>query len=507
MAQGILPFQYEIEKSPSGMTALAGLPAYLDLALVSGLTKSIRRHLLVLSAQSQGWTDVQIVMSLVLLNLAGGNCVNDLRVLEGDEGFARIMRRVEAESHGLSRKERRELERRWRKEQKRTVPSPSPVFRYLSLFHDPEQEEKREAGKAFIPDQNEYLKGLHLVNRDLVAFAQAKSPQMTATLDMDATLVETHKKDALYGYKGFKAYQPLNTYWFEHGMILHSEFRDGNVPAGHQQLRVFQESLACLPETVSKVYLRSDTAGYQWELMRYCAEGKDERFGVIEFAIGSDVTPEFKRAVAEVEASDWTPLYREFNKEQVKTGQEWAEVCFVPAGMGFSKKGPEYRYLAIREVLKEQTLPGIEQVQLSFPTMDFDKTRYKLFGVVTNRTVPGQELIDWHRERCGKSEEAHSIMKEDLAGGKLPSGSFGENAAWWIIMILSLNLNAIMRRLVLPKEWVGKRLKAIRFGFINIAGRVIKHAGQLFMRLSGGHPSANLLITTRQRILALAQAP
>ena len=29
-------------------------------------------------------------MSLVLLNLAGGDCVEDLRVLEGDEGFARV---------------------------------------------------------------------------------------------------------------------------------------------------------------------------------------------------------------------------------------------------------------------------------------------------------------------------------------------------------------------------------------------------------------------------------
>ena len=57
------------------------------------------------------------------------------------------MRRVEADLQGLSRKERREQERRWRKEQKRSIPSPSPVFRYLSLFHDPEQEEKREAGK------------------------------------------------------------------------------------------------------------------------------------------------------------------------------------------------------------------------------------------------------------------------------------------------------------------------------------------------------------------------
>jgi len=75
----------------------------------------------------------------------------------------------------------------------------------------------------------------------------------------------------------------------------------------------------------------------------------------------------------------------------------------------------------------------------------------------------GSELINWFYQRCGKSEEAHAVMKDDLAGGKLPSGDFGENAAWWWIMILALNLNAIMKRFVLGKKWVPKRLKAIRF--------------------------------------------
>jgi len=36
--------------------------------------------------------------------------------------------------------------------------------------------------------------------------------------------------------------------------------------------------------------------------------------------------------------------------------------------------------------------------------------------------------------RCGKSEEAHATMKADLAGGRLPSGKFGANAAWWAIV-------------------------------------------------------------------------
>ena len=57
--------------------------------------------------------------------------------------------------------------------------------------------------------------------------------------------------------------------------------------------------------------LRSDTAGYQRELLRYCAEGGDERFGVIEFAVGvardDGVPPCGVRGRPE---QDWQTLYR-----------------------------------------------------------------------------------------------------------------------------------------------------------------------------------------------------
>jgi len=231
MAQGLLPFKYEQETKDTGMTALAGLPLYMDLAQVIGLSKSVQKHLKVREG-GQGWTDSQMVISLVLLNLAGGDCVEDLKVLEKDEGFCEILRK--AETHGLKRKVRRALERRWRKERRRTVPSPSAVFRYLATFHDAEQEEYRQPSKAFIPAPNANLRGFVEVNKDFAAFVQAQSPQSIATLDMDATLVVTSKREALFCYLGDKAYQPLNTWWAEQGIILHSEFRDGNVPAGFE---------------------------------------------------------------------------------------------------------------------------------------------------------------------------------------------------------------------------------------------------------------------------------
>ena len=274
------------------------------------------------------------------------------------------------------------------------------------------------------------------------------------------------------------AYQPINTWWAEQGMVVHTEFRDGNVPAGFEQRRVLEEALKSLPKGVSKVRMRSDTAGYQHDLLRYCDEEKNKRWGRIEFTVGCDVTPEFKKAVLEVAEEDWVGLKkRERSGELTESSRQWAEVCFVPNAIGRSKKGPEYRYLAIRERMQDQLmLPGMEEDEkgLPFQTMRKAGVRYKVFGIVSNMDWEGQELVEWHYKRCGRSEQAHSVMKEDLAGGRLPSGDFGENAAWWWIMVLAFNLNAALKGLVLGGQWVNKRMKAIRFHLINIAARAAR---------------------------------
>ena len=140
-----------------------------------------------------------------------------------------------------------------------------------------------------------------------------------------------------------------------------------------------------------------------------------------------------------------------------------------------------------------------------FPTMSMESKKYKVFGMVTNMDWDGQELIPWFYKRCGKSEEAHSIMKEDLAGGKLPSDDFGVNAAWWWIMIMALNLNNAMKRLVLGKSWISKRMKAIRFHLINLPARVMERSRGLFVRLPK-NLDLDWLLGIRARIALLAQA-
>ena len=197
LPQGVLDFHYEAERSNHGQTGLAGLPLYLDLIRQSGLTAAIRRYVCI--AGRQGWLDLQMVLAVLFLNLAGGDCVEDLERLEADSGFAAILKAVERTL--LTRRERRALAVRWRRDRARTVPSPSAMSGWLERFHDLTAP-KAVAGSAFIPAVTAAIRGLWKVNQALVGFVQANAPATTATLDQDATLIETHKRDACIATRG-----------------------------------------------------------------------------------------------------------------------------------------------------------------------------------------------------------------------------------------------------------------------------------------------------------------
>jgi len=106
MTQGELAFKYEVDHQGAGLTGMGGIGTYLDLACRSGMVSSIERHVTARKGE-QGWTDVEQILSLVMLNLVGGECVEDVSRLETDEGFCRLLGKTL--SHGLSRKGRRRL--------------------------------------------------------------------------------------------------------------------------------------------------------------------------------------------------------------------------------------------------------------------------------------------------------------------------------------------------------------------------------------------------------------
>ena len=501
MPQGLLPFQYQREKNEKGLTALGGAGLYLDMLKALQVGRWLDNEV-GMSQGEQGYKDSEIGQALILLNIIGGDCVEDLDVLESDEGFKR--------QYGKLVKKGKQFKKRFRRETSRMLPSQSAVFRYLDKFCDGDE---GTVGEAAIPASVSMQKGFLYCNKRMLAFVQRHRQEKTATLDQDATIVKTEKIAALYSYKSCKAYQPLNVYWSEAEVIVHTEFRPGNVPANHDILRVLKESLAVLPKSVKEVKYRSDGAGYQHDLMAYldAEKGRDEikkRFGRIGFAISSPITEAYKRAVLSDKEIVWRALDMDKDGKPVPFGREWAEVCFVPSELGRKKYGREYRYFMTRQLLQERVLPGLErQEELPFPVLEMSQKRYKVFGVVSNLTWDGDRIIHWHDERCGKSEEAHSILKNDLAGGKMPSGKFGANAAWWWYAVLAFNVQAIMKRVALGEWWQSKRLKAVRFHLIHLPGRIVNQAHRLLVKLSIDQERYDWLLQVRRNIQELTRGP
>jgi len=480
---GLVPIRLEADPTEAVVTGHSGALVYLDLWNRLGMPGIIDETVHICG--SQGWMDRQIVTALMLVNLVGGDCVADVDKLESDRGLCSMVRSCEYE--GLNRAQRRAAGQRFRAGRGRWLPAATQISSFLEECHDARQEALRIPGRAFIPLANKHLVSLRGLNTQLVAKLQHLRPQATATLDGDATLVETDNSSALFCYKGPRAYQPYNVWWAEQELVLHSEFRDGNVPAGLEAVRVMKEALACLPAGVEQVYTRQDTAAYDIDFLAWCEREREHpEYGRILFTISADITGALKAAA--LNEAEWTKEWRGSGAKRRETGREYAEIVFVPGTHAVLADIREpFRYIAIRERMGDQLtlLDAGSGKNPPFPTVVMNNLCYKLHAIVTNRREePAQDLIQWHFERCGKSEEAHSIMKSDFAGGRMPSGKFGANAAWWSMMILTMNFQMAMKRLVLGPRWEKKRMKAVRFGLVNAAGRLVSHSRQCFLRVS-----------------------
>lgn len=80
--QGVLSYRTEGERTRENLTGLSGLAVYVDLIVASGVLKSLGDR--VSLCGEQGWTDEEMALSLLLVNLAGGDCVDDLEQLNAD---------------------------------------------------------------------------------------------------------------------------------------------------------------------------------------------------------------------------------------------------------------------------------------------------------------------------------------------------------------------------------------------------------------------------------------
>jgi len=324
----------------------------------------------------------QSVESFILLNGVGGDCLDDFEQLRADRGLEETL------GHA--------------------IPSPEAARKFLYEFHEEvkiEEAKQQRVGDqiAYIPEETETLRGLGVVNRELVRELGRRCPdQRIATVDQDATISESRKQEALRAYEGERGYQPMLAVWAEMNVVLADEFRDGNVPAMMAPLTVAKQAYAALPETVTEYYYRGDSACHESHLMQWLRDEEREEGprGFIGFAISARMSDALHKAIGRIPAENWE-VYGEAHAKEIR---ECAEVSFVPGEKSEHKDTQPLRYVAIRIRQRQEVLFE-------------DGSKVKHFAVVTNLAEwKAGRLIQWHREKAGTVEGVHDVVRTNWPG-------------------------------------------------------------------------------------------
>ena len=177
-------------------------------------------------------------------------------------------------------------------------------------------------------------------------------------------------------------------------------------------------------------------------------------------------------AVEKVPEADWMPFGAGGNRiprEVDSEDEAIAEAPFVSNEIGYSKREGIIRYIAIRRALPD-ALGVYDDESPHRP----DKPAHAIRVLITNNPALGegradglgpepmaaQPALKLLNGRCGDAEQAHDALKNGLAGGTMPSGRFGANAAWWMCAVPAFNLHALTAWWTLGEDLARGRLQA-----------------------------------------------
>ena len=159
--QTVLPFK--IEMTDEVLTPRAGLALIAEYIHGLGLHRELERKLPE-PGSGRGKPAVGYAESIILMQLGGGRCIEDLRILEGDKGLKKLL--------------------------EYKIPSASATGDWLRRMGD--------SAKGA-----EGLKGLERVQIAHLHSVMRREPFSEYTLDLDATAIESNKREAQMTYKGF----------------------------------------------------------------------------------------------------------------------------------------------------------------------------------------------------------------------------------------------------------------------------------------------------------------
>jgi hypothetical protein len=424
--------RYKVSTTKAAVTSFAGLPLVMGMGKSLGLEAALNR--LPLKERNRGYTPAESLFSLMGLIQAGGVALDDISLLQGDEGLGALLG---------------------------DFPASNTIGEVLRRFSGTAVYRLGEVGF-----------------QTAVKVIRAKALKQV-TVDIDAYMVESQKKDVQMNYEGEWGYEPVMASCGELKMPLAGLFRPGNASPMANLAGLLERVIEGLKQAMPsvEVQVRSDSAAYQAGVVRVCHGQK------VHFTITARKDDAVLETIRSLESEDWRPYA---SPAYPNRATELAETVHA-----FGDKDlPSYRLIVLRWLKEERDL--------------FDREPYAYHAVLTDREDPAEELLAFHRNRQDASE---NVNKEQIGGfglSKLPCRELMANAAYFQVALLAHIVFAAFKHLVLPESWRSFTIKTVRFRMIRLAGVVCQRSRSLWLKIPHRYPHLRLFEETRWATLGAA---
>lgn len=281
-------------------------------------------------------------------------------------------------------------------------------------------------------------------------------PGQDFTLDIDATIIEANKGDAVKTYKGIVGYQPMLGIIAENNITVFSEFRKGNTSPQQGIVKFIQRCRENIGDRIS--YVRSDSAAFQKAVVKYLVKES------LYYSITARQNESVLKRISEIAESGWQ---RGIDNDGIKTGYEVAEIDYAFIGKRKSSR------LVVKRERKSS------QLDL------YDSSEYRYWAVITNLPKDNystNQVILTHQMR-GQMEKNIGELKHHCSLEHLPCGQFSANAMYFTIGILAANLLQLLKQDSFFEAYVNRSIKTFRHKLIHLPARIIKHGRMMLIKI------------------------
>lgn len=270
------------------------------------------------------------------------------------------------------------------------------------------------------------------------------------TLDYDNVIIDTYKHDSTWTYKKTRGYQPGVAFIGETPVYI--EGRNGNSPATHRMAETLDNCIRLLKyKGISFKYFRSDSAAYQYDVIRLLEAHKKQ------FFIRADTTKVLREQAEKIK--EW---------QTVSTAEqtfEIGEMDYLPFYDRYPAKEEPKSYRAIVKRIKN--LDG----------------KYIYYSILTNNfTMPKGEVLYFYNQR-GAIERNFDDLKNNFNWKRIPFSNLNENLVFLIVgAISSIIYQHLLKTFSKKLDFVKRniRLKNFIFHFITVSSQWIDGTLKLF---------------------------